>query len=394
PTPMRAALREVFHEAPVLASEQFLGISAVPSAEDFAATQADPPVAKRSQASPSYLAPKTAALVPDAQSYVAKGASRSQAAGIVVVGSDPMPPAPPRAAAAPKAVANVPPPASSVVAALAAARPMAPGRLPDAAPPAVAARSGELAPGSREPIAERMAKAGHEPDPAATPMAPKIPAAAPARTARIDAPAKGQAADTVASNLDAYVAMLAQQMEMPVPPPTPVLVAASPAAQLAPPVAASEKAIVVSANSMPEQALQIRLGTAPARAAASGATFDLEAAVAALADGGMPSLKGGHGDEVVIVVAHGMDPAPLSESARLDAAGKPPALEDDVRVASTQSTPDLDDISLVADGSDGAGVDYVVSMDQDSDDASFALAKVPQLPLWTVMDAGSNLFVP
>jgi hypothetical protein len=270
---------------------------------------------------------------------------------------------------------------------------MASDRLPDAAAPAAAARSDNAAPAGREPVGERIAKGSREPDSTATAMAAKIPAAPSSRTARIDAPEKnGQAADTVASHLDSYVAMLAQQTEMPVPAPMPTVVAANPAAQLAIPAAASEKAIIVSANSMPEQALQIRLGMAAAKPAASGATFDIEAAVAALADGGNSSIKGGNGDDVVIVVAHGMEPAPVNVAVRLDVAGEPPSLDDHVRVVSTQSTPDQDDITLVADAADGAGVDHVVSMDQDSDDASFALAKVPQLPLWSVMDAGSNLF--
>lgn len=386
PTPMRAALREAFPDTPDLAHEPFLGISAVPFSEDYASMHAAAPVAKKAPARRTYSASRAAALVPDIDSYVAKGASRPSADGIVVIGSDPMPPARPR-------------PGSPALAGQRTASPAS-----QAAPLAVAggsagntmARIPAPAQTVREAAAERVATLKPPGDQAsiAAPILPGPASPAPAMSQEKDTLADVAKSGSMASSLDGYITLFALQQaaqEMAAQP-VAALAGAAPSVNHAQ-VVDSDVPVVVAANGMSGEPLQIRLGTAASRIAVAGTPIDLQAAVAALADGGIPSSDAGNSEELVVVVSHGMDSVAGDQAIQRVSAEQRQEL-DDVRIASTGSQPDQVERAMGIDGADESDLDYSASVDHDEDDASFSLAKVPQLPMWSVMDAGSGFMVP
>ena len=382
PTPMRAALREVFPDTPDLAHEPFLGISAVPFAEDYATAHPAEPVAKKAKTRPTYSASKAAALVPDFDSYLAKGASRPPSEGIVVIGTDPMPPARPRA-----------------ISSVAAGQPTA-SPVPQVARLAVAGSSASQTKAQAQTVHEAaaqrfatLAPPGAQASNAGSTL-PRQGSPAPVMSQKKDTLAGDGKAGSIASNLDRYITLFAEQM-------TAQEVTAQPVAALAHATRAinpeqavdSGTPIAVAANGMSDEPLQIRLGMATSRIAGPGTPVDLEAAVAALADGGISSSDASNSDEFIVVVSHGMDPVFSDEAHQLVTTEKMHAL-DDVRIASTASQPDQVERSMGIDGADEAGLGYTASVDQDEDDASFSLAKVPQLPMWSVMDVGSGVMVP
>ncbi|WP_151447019.1 hypothetical protein [Lacisediminimonas profundi] len=354
PTQMRTALRDAFPEEPPLASDQFLGISAVPSFLELAEAPPMPaPIAKRSGARPSYAAQRAAALVPDAQSYVAKAAASSKAAGIVVLGSDPLPET---AALGTKRMESLagessrPQSAAAQFLALQVMQQPLPDDFLGLARADSAAYGNRSAPGARE----------------VAPIASK--ARAESGISTMETPKRQQAA---APDMTAEPVAAMEQLA-------------------APSGLEQERVVIVSANPNPgasdAQALSIRLGTGVDMAAPG-------TSAPAPADAGYSGPVTTDVDEIVVVVAHGMASPSVSRAFDLVAVDDGSS-QDDLRIVSTASLPGFADSFHAVEGTGDAGLDYAGFHGADDASSDFSISKTAELPVWAAMDPETNRLVP
>ena len=368
PLPMHSALREVFPEPQLQPVEQFLGISAVPSVEELA----EPPVAvtiARKVRHSSYAAKKSSALIPDSGSYVARSPVRLTATEIVIDGTKPPPePTSMGSAKGPRVVV----PSSSPT-------PFRRQAVPDE-PMALAAisRAGEPV-GSIPAAAQALAT---DPAPTIVPVAAKIEKEAAAAVGSIE-PRMSEvvAQETIAQPQAVQVVQTAAlpTIDRPLPPDASVALIDSLVDQ---PRAGVSQAVAHGGGEHTHPVLRIRLQ-------ASAADDQL----ASSPQPRVPGLANGDSDEVVIVVAHGIaptfDPQPIDPLPMLAISDQ----REDVSVVSTESFGGYTDFALM-DLEGEAASTYAGMVDEEGADSSFALAKVPQLPLWAVMDLENNRLVP
>lgn len=353
PTQIRTALRDAFPEAPPLASDQFLGISAVPSFVELAEAPPMPaPISKRSSARPSYAAPRAAALVPDAQSYVAKAAAPSKAAGIVVLGSDPLP----------------------ETAAL-GTKPMESLAGESSRPQSTAAQNLALQV-MQQPLPDDflgLARADNAADgnrsvPAALDVA-AIASKAPVESGvgTMETPTQQQAVAPDSAEPLAAMEQLAAPFGL-----------------------GQERVVIVSADLNPgasdAQPLSIRLGAGVDMAAPGAST-------AAPAGAGFSGPSTTDVDEIVVVVAHGMASPSVSGGFNV-AALDDSSSQDDLRIVSTQSLSGFADLVQAGEGAMDAGLDYAGFDSPDEAGSDFTVSKVPELPAWAAMDPETNRLVP